>query len=63
MQVHMSKKKEKAVVLSKNQLELFGDVDVLFKLNLHHVSRDLFNEVLPQDVQSRMPSKYLNRLK
>jgi len=63
MNLFMDRSKRRASIQSKSQLDIFGDTDVLFKMKLHHVSKDLFHEVLPQDMQKYVPSAYLERLK
>lgn len=36
---------------SKNSFDLFGDIDILLKMRLHHVSEEFFNQNIPAEVQ------------
>jgi preprotein translocase subunit SecD len=63
MNLFMNNSKKIASIQSKSQLNIFGDTDVLFKLKLHYVSKELFNKVLPQEVHKFIPAAYLDELK
>jgi len=63
MNLFMNNSRKMASIQSKSQLNIFGDTDVLFKLKLHYVSKELFNNVLPEEIHKFIPAAYMDGLK
>lgn len=51
MNLNMNSNQRHLSVQSKNNFDLFGDIDILLKMKLHHVSEEFFNENIPAEVQ------------
>jgi len=63
MNLNMNPAKNKVVISSSNPFYLFGDIDILQKMNLHHVPKDFYREVIPQNVDQFLPKNFLDSLK
>ena len=48
---------------SKKAFNIFGDIDVLLKMGLHYVTRKMFDDNIPLELQKYVPKYYLAALK
>jgi hypothetical protein len=51
------------LIESKNALNIYGDIDVLLKMKLHYVPRELFTQNIPKELEKYIPKTYLEALK
>lgn len=62
MNVNMDASQKELLVESKHELNVSGDIDVLIKMGLHHVSGDFFESNIPQGLQKHVPKSFFNKL-
>lgn len=48
---------------SKKPFNIFGDIDVLLKMGLHYVTREMFDQNIPHELQKFVPKYYLQALR
>jgi len=63
MNLNMNPAKNKVIISSSNPFYLFGDIDILQKMNLHHAPKDFYREIIPQNVDQFLPKSFLDSLK
>jgi len=51
----MNKPKNKLGIFSKTPVNILGDMDVLIKLNMHKVERNMIEKWFPKDVIHYLP--------
>ncbi len=63
MNLNMDTSQKQLAIESKKPFNIFGDIDVLLKMNLHHVSKEMFDQNIPPELQKYVPKDYLVELK
>lgn len=59
----MSKDLRELKVISNSEINIYGDIDVLFHLNLHRVSQEFLEANLAPNLRRYLPENYLAGLK
>ena len=63
MNLNMDTSQRQLAIESKKAFNIFGDIDVLLKMGLHYVSREMFDQIIPYTLQKYVPKYYLAALK
>lgn len=63
MNLNMDTMQRQLAIESKKPFNIFGDIDVLLKMGLHYVTRQMFDENIPTELQRYVPKYYLAALK
>jgi hypothetical protein len=63
MNLNMDTSQRQLAIESRKPFNIFGDIDVLLKMGLHYVTRQMFNESLPVELQRYVPKYFLAALK
>ena len=58
----MDTQQKQLAIESKKPFNIFGDIDVLLKMGLHYVSRKMFDENIPIELQKFVPKYFLAAL-
>ena len=58
----MDTMQKQLAIESKKPFNIFGDIDVLLKMGLHYVSRKMFDENIPVELQKFVPKYFLGAL-
>jgi hypothetical protein len=53
----MNKSKTNLRVISNSPLKLYGDLDVLLKLGFYKLSRDMWRELIPDEMHEFVPEE------
>jgi hypothetical protein len=59
----MDQTEKNLLIESKNALNIYGDIDVLLKMKLHYVPKDLFDATVSKELQKYIPRSFLEALK
>jgi hypothetical protein len=59
----MDKSNKQLLIESKNNLNIFGDIDVLLKMKLHRVSKKFFEENISPEMRRYIPPSFQDDLK
>lgn len=63
MNLNMDTSQRQLAIESKKPFNIFGDIDILLKMGLHYVTRDMFNATIPFELQRFVPKYFLAALK
>jgi len=63
MNLNMDTSQKLLAIESKKPFNIFGDIDVLLKMGLHYVSKEMFDQNIPHELQKYLPKQYLVDLK
>jgi len=63
MNLNMDNTERNLFIESKNPLTIYGDIDILLKMKLHYVSREMFEQNIPKELQRHVPMSYIQNLK
>ena len=63
MNLNMDPQEKNLLIESKNSLNIYGDIDVLLKMKLHYVPRELFDQNISKELTKYIPRSYLEALK
>lgn len=63
MNVGMNNGQKKLVIGSTSPFHIFGDIDVLLKLKLHHVPYEFFRDNIPKEIERYLPKTDFDTLK
>jgi len=63
MNINMDTLQRQLAIESKKAFNIFGDIDVLLKMGLHYVTRKMFDDNIPLELQKYVPKYYLAALK
>lgn len=59
----MSTDRKELHVESKSFISIYGDIDILLKLDLHHTSKAFFEESLEEGLKKYVPLEFEQNLK
>jgi len=63
MNLNMDTSQKQLSIESRKPFDIFGDIDVLLKMRLHYVPREIFNKEIPKDLQKFVSPAFINNLK
>ncbi len=63
MNLNMDNSQKNLLIESQNPLNIYGDIDVLLKMKLHYVPKQLFYDNIPKELEKYVPKTYLEALK
>jgi len=63
MNLNMDTSQKQLSIESKKPFNIFGDIDVLLKMRLHYVSRDIFEKEVPKELQKYVSQSFTDALK
>lgn len=59
----MDTSQRQLAIESKKPFNIFGDIDVLLKMGLHYVPKEMFDQNIPAELTKYVPKYYLAALK
>jgi len=62
MNLNMDVTQKQLSIESKFALNIFGDIDILLKMRLHNVSRNFFDQAIPEGLEKFLPKAFLDSL-
>jgi len=63
MNLNMDTSQRQLAIESKKPFNIFGDIDVLLKMGLHYVPKEIFDQNIPAELTKYVPKYYLAALK
>lgn len=63
MNLNMDTSQKQLSIESKKPFNIFGDIDVLLKMKLHYVPRDIFEKEIPKELQKYVAQSFTDALK
>jgi len=63
MNLNMDTSQRQLAIESKKPFNIFGDIDVLLKMGLHYVPKEMFDQNIPAELTKYVPKYYLAALK
>jgi len=63
MNLNMDTSQKQLSIDSKKAFNIFGDIDVLLKMRLHYVSKDIFNKEIPKELRKYVSQSFIDALK
>jgi len=63
MNLNMDSSQKQLSIESKKPFDIFGDIDVLLKMKLHYVPKQVFDKEIPKELQKYVSQSFLDALK
>jgi len=63
MNLNMDTTQRQLSIDSKKSFNIFGDIDVLLKMRLHYVSKEIFNKEIPKELRKYVSQSFIDALK